>query len=161
MCPHLKKKEYFRSTRIMIWTKIHFIKIYLKQISNLFSSSSLITRTVLCCSYCLFIYWLWSHYRAIFTIFLAVYTIAFFPVFISFNLVLARARYVQESAHCVAQKCHYKHYRSSVIFEWSSRTLSIRDTRTDWPIWFDQFIPYHFSCLSHLEIKSYLSKNGS
>ena len=105
MCPHLKKKEYFQSTRIMIWTKIHFIKIYLKQISNLFSSSSLITRTVLCCSYCLFIYWLWSHYRAIFTIFLAVYTIAFFPVFISFNLVLARARYVScKKVHIALRK---------------------------------------------------------
>ena len=36
---------------------------------------------------------------------------------------------MQENAHCVAQKCHYKHYRSSVIFEWSSRTLS---GYTDW-----------------------------
>ena len=107
MCPHQKKKEYFQSTKIiMIWTKIHFIKIYPKQISNLFSSSSwFFTRTVLRCSYCLFIYWLWSHSRAIFTIFLAVYTIAFFPVFISFNLVLARAL-ASKCTLCVVQKCH-------------------------------------------------------
>ena len=93
MCPHQKKKEYFQSTRtIMIWTKIHFIKIYPKQISNLFSSSSLklvqysVARIV----------YLFIGFEAIiepYLPFFQPFTLQpFFPVFISFNLVLARAR---------------------------------------------------------------------